>query len=201
MEKKAEYRSSLRSKQLLREAFFTLMKEKPIEKITVSDLVRKADLNRNTFYAHYQDVRALIECIEDETIQQMKETLCSPDATFMSDPYPHLMKIALYLESHLEFYQILVNSSLSDRFLGKLKHLFISFLQNDPHIPPILKNSIQFQLFCSFFAGGVTSMLQDYFNGVLQLPLEEAVASVSSMILLPPPIEHNLHPWTKNDTN
>ena len=49
MEKK-EYRSALRSRKMIRQAFFELLKEKSFEKITVTDVVKKADVNRSTFY-------------------------------------------------------------------------------------------------------------------------------------------------------
>ena len=48
--KKAEYRNSIRSKTLIRNALLSLMQEKEFEKITVTDIVSKADINRGTFY-------------------------------------------------------------------------------------------------------------------------------------------------------
>ena len=54
--KKAEYRSAIRSKRMIKQAFLSLIKEKDISKITVTELVERADLNRATFYAHYPDI-------------------------------------------------------------------------------------------------------------------------------------------------
>ena len=51
MPKKAEYRNALRSKALIKDSFVTLMQAKPLEKITVTDVVNKAQINRGTFYA------------------------------------------------------------------------------------------------------------------------------------------------------
>ncbi|HNB53818.1 MAG TPA: TetR/AcrR family transcriptional regulator, partial [Anaerolineales bacterium] len=71
MGEKAEYRSSIRSKRLIRQAFVELLKEKDLEKITVTNIITRANINRGTFYAHYQDVRAVIEQIENEIIDKM----------------------------------------------------------------------------------------------------------------------------------
>ena len=68
MEKK-EYRSALRSRKMIRQAFFELLKEKSFEKITVTDVVKKADVNRSTFYAHYPDVMGVVEEIQQEIIE------------------------------------------------------------------------------------------------------------------------------------
>lgn len=46
---KAEYRSSIRSKQLINAALADLLQEKPLDKITVTDVVRRAGINRGTF--------------------------------------------------------------------------------------------------------------------------------------------------------
>lgn len=68
---KKEYRSSVRSKRLIREEFIKLMQEKEFSKISVTDIVNEADLNRSTFYAHYPDVRGVIEEFEDQVIDNM----------------------------------------------------------------------------------------------------------------------------------
>ena len=43
---KAEYRSAIRSKRLINDALADLLQEKPLDKITVTDVVNRADINR-----------------------------------------------------------------------------------------------------------------------------------------------------------
>lgn len=50
------------------DAFFLLLKEKDLEKITVSDVIKKAGIVRSTFYNHYENIPALVTAIEDKTI-------------------------------------------------------------------------------------------------------------------------------------
>ena len=68
---KAEYRSSLRSKRLIREALITMMREKPFEKITITDIVKTADINRGTFYAHYKDIGEVLSSIKELAIAEL----------------------------------------------------------------------------------------------------------------------------------
>src|SRR5208337_1117624 len=118
MKQKAEYRSSIRSKRLIRQAFVELLQEKELEKISVTDIIRRADINRGTFYAHYQDTQAVIEQIENEIIEKMLEFLGEfRFQNFFQDPLPLLLKISTYLEEDLEFYRILINSNGSEQFL------------------------------------------------------------------------------------
>ena len=42
------------TKRLLQDALLELLEEKSLEKITVTQVCSKADVNRSTFYAYYQ---------------------------------------------------------------------------------------------------------------------------------------------------
>ena len=48
-------RRAMRSKRLIMEAWRELVLEKEYKKITVSDIVERADIGRATFYAHFED--------------------------------------------------------------------------------------------------------------------------------------------------
>jgi AcrR family transcriptional regulator len=54
---------SRRTRELLQQALATLMKEKDFDKISVNDITAAATVNRATFYAHYPDKFALLECL------------------------------------------------------------------------------------------------------------------------------------------
>ncbi len=53
-------RRERRTRQLLHEALFDLIVEKRYDKITIDDIVERADVGRSTFYAHFQDKDALL---------------------------------------------------------------------------------------------------------------------------------------------
>ena len=44
------------TKMFLKNAILELLKEKPLNKITIQELCDKAEVNRSTFYAHYLDI-------------------------------------------------------------------------------------------------------------------------------------------------
>ena len=53
--------SSLTTKKAIAYTFKDLLKEKSFNKITVNDIANKCDINRQTFYYHFQDIRDLLE--------------------------------------------------------------------------------------------------------------------------------------------
>ena len=55
MKQPQEDRRAQRTRQLLHDAMFSLMLEKRYDKITVQDIIDRANVGRSTFYAHFQD--------------------------------------------------------------------------------------------------------------------------------------------------
>lgn len=51
----------IRTKMLIQQTFFELLKKKDFDSITVQDIINTATINRTTFYAHYSDKYALLE--------------------------------------------------------------------------------------------------------------------------------------------
>lgn len=50
-----------RTKGYLREAVEGLLLEKPLERITVTEVLARAEVSKNAFYTHYGSLNALVE--------------------------------------------------------------------------------------------------------------------------------------------
>lgn len=59
------------TKMLLQDAFLELLEEKRYEKITITDICGKADVNRSTFYSYYDGVEQLLTEIEDRAFEHL----------------------------------------------------------------------------------------------------------------------------------
>lgn len=53
------------TRRVIQEALLTLLEQKPLNKITVTELCALAQINRATFYAHYADCYAVLNALED----------------------------------------------------------------------------------------------------------------------------------------
>lgn len=63
-----------RTKQMLSESLKKFMVRKPLNRITVSNLVSDCNVNRKTFYYHFEDIFALLKwTLEQETVQIMNQ--------------------------------------------------------------------------------------------------------------------------------
>ena len=63
------------TQRILKESLLKVLKEKPINKITVKEVCDLAELNRATFYSHYSDCFALLESIENELVDAFGQAL------------------------------------------------------------------------------------------------------------------------------
>src|SRR5215831_7022273 len=59
-----------RTRKLLQDAFMALLAEKSFHAISVQDIAERATLNRATFYAHFEDKYALMDCMISELFRQ-----------------------------------------------------------------------------------------------------------------------------------
>jgi AcrR family transcriptional regulator len=57
-----------RTKDRLKQALIQLLLKKELKDITVRELAELADINRGTFYLHYQDVPELFRQVEEELV-------------------------------------------------------------------------------------------------------------------------------------
>ena len=179
---KAEYRSAIRSRRMILEAYTALLKEKDLSKITVTDIVNRADINRATFYAHYPDIRGVTEEIENEIIAKMLEVLKEFEfINFFRNPTP-LLLLSRYLEEDAEFYRILIKANCSEIFMEKLKKRFTDYMLNDSDIPEDMRHSKMVSLRVCYFAGGIVNLYKQWFRGDLNCTLNDIALEVSKLL-------------------
>ena len=58
-----------KTKRAIQKTFIDLLREKPIEKITVKEIAERAEINKTTFYSHYETLDALTAEMERQTVQ------------------------------------------------------------------------------------------------------------------------------------
>lgn len=59
------------TKKVIKETLIALLNEKEINKITVSEICKIADINRATFYRYYLDVYDLLDKIKEEFVNEL----------------------------------------------------------------------------------------------------------------------------------
>ena len=114
-------RRVLYTKMFLRDSLLELMREKPISKITPTELCRHASINRNTFYTHYSSTEELLASIEQElfeTIRGSIEQLASGRSVSML-----IAEICQAIAKNYDLCRVLLSENGDPRFLERLVNL------------------------------------------------------------------------------
>ena len=61
------------TKNLIKEEFMKLLEEKSFNLITISEIADKCEINRNTFYYHYEDIYTLVKEILADEIKKVDQ--------------------------------------------------------------------------------------------------------------------------------
>ena len=63
----------VKTERAIRDAFFELLEESEFDKVSVTDITQRAQINRNTFYLHYSDKFNLVNSILIDFVQELSQ--------------------------------------------------------------------------------------------------------------------------------
>lgn len=126
-----ERKDVLRTKKLIEDAYIELIfKNEP--KITVNSIIEKAGVSRSTFYAHYQDIPALDDSIENRIIDYINASIVntSPEE-LIRNPQEKLAPLLRALFSRREFLRSLIVGGWKPLVLQKIRASFDEAIEWD----------------------------------------------------------------------
>ncbi|MGL5149042.1 MAG: TetR/AcrR family transcriptional regulator [Clostridium sp.] len=182
-------KKSEKTKQILKETFINLVKEKGIAGVTVTDIVTKLDFNRGTFYLHYQDKYELLEEIEDSIISSIKiiinDTLLENINTLLprdNDILQILLcKIYTYIKNSSQFIGVLLGPNGDLSFQWKVKALIEGVLIRNLQIMNIT-NSIPSNYMSIIASSSQIGVIQKWIKGGFQESPEELALFMTKVI-------------------
>lgn len=125
---------SIQTKKIIKDALLDLIKEKGFNEISVTDLTKRANINRGTFYTHYADKYDLLEQVEEELIKEIQnhtqnvESLDLLSMDLINEPTPFTIKLLEYVKDNASFIKSILGPKGDPMFRIKLKKLIRSNL-------------------------------------------------------------------------
>lgn len=168
----------VKTKMNIRGAFLVLRAESPLEKVRVTELCQLALINKTTFYNHYQDIYALSDEIEDETIQSIMNSFQDMEVLFFN---PKAFVKGLYYAFMTHEKEILT------LFSGRMAILIEKVEKQLTLQYPRLSDSPEKEILLSFLLWGATHVFSEakYEEGVLLDTLtqvaQQIIASMSAL--------------------
>lgn len=182
-------RRVLRSRAAMVAAFEDLLAEKAYEDITVTDIARKADVDRKTFYKHFGSIDGLLAYVLDSHIDDIVENTHGLLAcTGESEQGGFAVRIQVFFE--MVNRAIMENISLKrrvfecvpfDLMFTCIKQSMYEELERYCMIPASVRSD-QLDYYLSFVFGGILSAYRQWIMMGGDTPIENVSSAASALV-------------------
>ncbi|URN95653.1 MAG: TetR/AcrR family transcriptional regulator C-terminal domain-containing protein [Candidatus Pristimantibacillus lignocellulolyticus] len=180
-------RRQVKTKQQLLQALLTCIEQKGLDHVTVTDIANVADLNRGTFYLHYQDVRHMVQQIMNEKIDILTELIKQVDPyehgqyADQNIPYPRIVAILEELSADRQFYTTILGSKGDPSYVLHLKKILTGALYNkfELHIPGTSSAPVPTHYLLAYMTSAAVGMIMYW----LENNLPETPNEIGAMIM------------------
>lgn len=116
-------RSTRRTRSAIREALAEMLAVKPLGKITVQELIDKANICRTTFYAHYEDLYDLLSEMENDILSEIRRGLEELDQApiRVEEQYPAIEAVVAVYAKHEKLIRLLNGPNGDPAFDARLQ--------------------------------------------------------------------------------
>ncbi|MEH6992785.1 TetR/AcrR family transcriptional regulator [Neobacillus drentensis] len=123
---------SKKTKENIQTCFLQLLKEKDFMKVSVRDITTFANINRGTFYLHYQDKYDLINQMEESLLSGLEKHLenLKPDILLVKAEKGqismHAVEVFHYIQMNVDFFKIFLGGNIHLGFQKRFKQFFMN---------------------------------------------------------------------------
>jgi len=175
-------RRVVKTKRAIRSALATLLLEKDLNEITVKDIAERADVNRKTFYNHYDGIYQVIDEIEGEMVGSLEHSLRDFDIRDSRRAAEQLFaRLTDYVNNKPDYAPLLRlrdQASLGPKLVSLLQQKAVEtlrpLLRTDDRV---LRAGVVFEL------SGLIAAYQDWYRADNGLPPEELAEMIATLML------------------
>lgn len=175
-------RRVIKTKNLIKEAFVELIMDKKDPKITITEIANVANIDRKTFYLHYDSIESVFIEIGKERIQYILVNLeKSMYFQNLTDVNKILEAINIVVLKDIDFYRKLSSNTHYYSFWKLLENMvketIIEVYNKFIDIP-----KEEFNIFSGFYASGIISIYMSWLNKQYTLNIDEIGEIIGKII-------------------
>ena len=160
------------TKRLLRDTLVRLLREKPVNKLTVTEICAAAELNRSTFYQYYADPYALLEDAERDLIAQTDEYIARICADRSDVQY--LTALLTFVRERQNDFFVLLSRNADQDFQRKIMDAILDKIREQ--IPFFKDTAPSASYIYQFLLMGNLAIMQRWIGRGCDLSVEEVAA-------------------------
>ncbi|UWG99093.1 TetR family transcriptional regulator C-terminal domain-containing protein [Dehalobacter sp. DCM] len=184
MKEKKSDRRVIYTKMIIKQALLDLMKDHPINKITVTHICELAEINRGTFYAHYTDPYDLMIQIENELFSELKNFLEKSIEIITNTDL--ITKIMEYIAENIALCKIIISENGDKEFMRRVVNIAHDQSISEDHLrnPDLSADELEQRYI--FISNGIFGIIENWIvNDTKQSPKEiaEFIAKMMNKIM------------------
>lgn len=182
--KKSSHKNAARSRYLIKQAFAQLTNEKDLQKITVTDIVERANISRGTFYAHYLDVYDLCVAIQKNAIETIDSAIEEMGIeNILHDPTEATVRGMKFLDMNKTYFKLFVTSSFSDSLVDRIiNRIEDKFTERIGEVfPANEKNELEF--FVCYILGAYKNIILYWFKHTTEMTSDQCAQELAKLYM------------------
>ncbi len=171
------------TKRAIMETFIELLNEKPLNKITVKEIVDHCGINRNTFYYHFEDIQDLLVYVLDTEAEKVITEHSSVES--LEEGFIAAARFAL--ENKRATYHIYNSVSREDleRYLNRvarevLERMADRLIEELPERERITKEDQEMVI--AFYKCGLVGMITEWLSIGMKTPPEDMIRRLGALL-------------------
>lgn len=171
------------TRENLRQAFWELYRERPVEKISVREITDRAGYNRATFYLYYHDIYELLGEIEDQVLgvigHLVNERLMQGERLDFSQ---HMSLILRLANRSREYTRVLLGDHGDPLFTQRLKEILTPLVDRF-FLPGESLGEQAERIVREFYLSGIVATIRTWTSEEDPMPIEQLIELITGIIL------------------
>lgn len=185
-----EDRRKKKTRKSIHNGFIKLLKDYEFEEITIQQIADEADINRATFYKHYEDKYILLNTIEDTEVSNMQKYMSYQKVRTLNfgdtDSINNLLKaipenVMQLILNNIELYEVIFKmkrrSALEDKISEAIANNLKLVLGGKSEI-----DNIPFRYFHAYVAGSMVSIIKLWVLDENRIPVEQHIENMFKIV-------------------
>ena len=170
-----------KTRALLLQGLVKMMETHDIQDISVKELTELVDINRGTFYLHYDDIYDMLHKVEDEMFLEFNEIMEQANKRLLEQDKPGKEDQKMgFLDRHRDLARVMIGPHGDLTFVNRLKDQIkkrtLRFLES-------AQSDANYEYLCSFIITGCVGVVETWLKETTPQSPEEMAGILGTMLM------------------
>lgn len=172
-------RRVIKTRESIKKAFNELILKKDLETITITEIAECANINRKTFYLHYESVEDVFKEFKDELTSKVLNLIEEDKFVDIESFFIGLNNIML---ENMDLYKMIAKRASNSFFLTDCKNILKNSIKESFYSKSNMSIEV-FNVYSEYIASGIINIYVDWLNSDSKLTLEELTEIAKDVVV------------------